>query len=94
LAAFNPAHGREFGLLRGANLVLPDLTPKRYRSSTVLFPNSTCTLDDAQQCEECVKGRILRIGRAVGVGRGDSIHMQQRGQRGNGRNIEASSMSS
>lgn len=98
LAAFNPAHGREFGLLRGANLVLPDLTPKRYRSSSVLFPNSTCTLDEAQQCEGCVKGRILRIGRAVGVGRGDSIHMQHRmkharGHRSHGKDVAASPLS-
>ena len=87
LATLNPAHGREFGLMRGANIVMPNVTPVRYREDYEIYPNKTCVKETAIQCEGCVKGRILRIGRAVGVGRGDSLHMKQR--RSDGQEITA-----
>jgi len=72
LATLNLAEGRELGLLRGANVVMPNLTPPRYRALYEIYPAKACIHETAAQCHGCMKRRILSIDRNVGVGRGDS----------------------
>ena len=76
LATLNRALGRELGLQRGGNVVMPNLTPVQYRSSYEIYPAKACLQEEAADCHGCMKGRILAIGRAVGTGRGDSPHYQ------------------
>ncbi len=39
LATLNPRRGRELGLVRGANVVMPNLTPPHYRVHYEIYPN-------------------------------------------------------
>lgn len=70
LATINKANGRELGLMRGANIVMPNLTPTRYRALYQIYPAKACIDETSAACRSCLTGRILSIGRAVGTGPG------------------------
>ncbi len=72
LATLNLARGRELGLERGANVVMPNMTPPRYRVQYEIYPAKACLRETAADCHQCVKGRILSIGRKIGTGPGNS----------------------
>ncbi len=72
LATLNKRYGRELGLRRGANVVMPNLTPPRYREQYQIYPDKACLTESAADCHGCMRWRIESIGRTVGVGRGDS----------------------
>lgn len=72
LATLNKASGRELGLSRGANIVMPNMTPRKYRALYELYPSKACIDETAEECRSCMRGRIHSIGRTVGKGRGDS----------------------
>lgn len=72
LATLNKREGRELGLVRGANIVMPNLTPPKYRVHYEIYPNKACLLETADACSQCLHGRIVSLGRTVGAGRGDS----------------------
>lgn len=78
LATINPRNGRELGLVRGANVVMPNLTPPKYRVLYEIYPNKACIRETADACYSCLQGRIFSIGRNVGAGRGDSPNWQLR----------------
>lgn len=74
LQALTPT-GRELGVLAGANVVMPNLTPVKYRQDYLLYPGKPCLDEDAEKCRHCLRGRIERLGEEVGFGRrGDSRH--------------------
>ncbi|HNR34568.1 MAG TPA: [FeFe] hydrogenase H-cluster radical SAM maturase HydE [Candidatus Hydrogenedentes bacterium] len=70
LATINKARGRELGLMRGANVVMPNLTPVKYRALYEIYPAKACIDETAQQCRACLHARIASIGRSVGKGPG------------------------
>jgi biotin synthase len=72
LATLNTNSGRELGLSRGANIVMPNMTPRKYRSMYEIYPAKACIDETAADCRACMHRRILSIGRTVGSGRGDS----------------------
>ncbi len=72
LATLNKAQGRELGLVRGANVVMPNVTPARYRALYEIYPAKACITETADQCHACMRGRIESLGRTVSKGRGDS----------------------
>ena len=76
LATLNTPTGRELGLSRGANVVMPNLTPKKYRALYEIYPAKACIDETAADCRACMQGRIRSIGRDVGTGRGDSANRQ------------------
>lgn len=63
--------GREKGVLAGANVVMPNLSPRNVRSKYLLYDNKICTGDEAAECRHCMENRIKRIGYNVVVSRGD-----------------------
>lgn len=63
--------GREKGILAGANVVMPNLSPKEVRDKYLLYDNKICTGDEAAECRHCIENRISSIGYQVVVGRGD-----------------------
>jgi len=77
LATLNKASGRELGLSRGANIVMPNMTPRKYRALYELYPSKACIDETAEECRSCMAGRILSIGRTVGKGRGDSLNLDK-----------------
>ena len=70
LATINKAMGREYGLMRGANVVMPNLTPTKYRSLYEIYPAKACIDETSDECRACLHARIERIGRTVGTGQG------------------------
>lgn len=70
LASLNKADGRELGLMRGANIVMPNLTPPQYRILYEIYPNKACITETSEACASCMSMRILNIGRTIGSGQG------------------------
>jgi biotin synthase len=71
LATINTATGRELGLMRGANVVMPNLTPPQYRAMYEIYPGKACIQETAPDCHMCLLRRIESIGRKPGKGRGN-----------------------
>ena len=78
LATLNRENGRELGLSRGANIIMPNLTPAEYRCLYEVYPAKACLFETAEACQSCIAGRITALGRTVGVGRGDSPNRLRR----------------
>ncbi|MFH1707903.1 MAG: [FeFe] hydrogenase H-cluster radical SAM maturase HydE [Planctomycetota bacterium] len=70
LATLNKATGRELGLARGANVVMPNLTPPRYRVLYEVYPGKACVSETAEACRGRLEERIRSLGREVGGGPG------------------------
>jgi biotin synthase len=70
LATLNAASGRELGLSRGANVVMPNVTPPSYRVLYEIYPGKACVHETAQICQGCMEGRIKSLGRVLGKGPG------------------------
>lgn len=63
--------GREKGILHGANVVMPNLSPAEHRSDYSLYDNKICTGDEAAECIKCLTRRINSIGYEIVTDRGD-----------------------
>ncbi len=70
LATLDPKAGRELGLSRGANVVMPNVTPPEYRVLYEIYPGKACVHETAQVCHGCMEARIRSIGRVMGKGPG------------------------
>lgn len=65
--------GREKGLKAGANVVMPNLSPKQVRDKYALYDGKICTGDEAAECRNCIERIINLSGYKVEIGRGDSV---------------------
>ena len=65
--------GREQGILAGANVVMPNLSPIAVRKKYMLYDDKICTGDEAAECRVCLSNRMKRIGNELVTDRGDSI---------------------
>ena len=65
--------GREKGILAGANVVMPNLSPADVRGKYLLYDNKICTGDEAAECIRCMKMRISSVGYEAVVDRGDHV---------------------
>ncbi len=63
--------GREKGILAGANVLMPNLSPVSQRKKYSLYDNKICTGEEAAECRNCLERRINSIGYEVDGGRGD-----------------------
>ena len=72
LGTINP-RGRELGILAGANVVMPNLSPVGVRKKYALYDNKICTGEEAAECMICLKNRISSIGYEIVTDRGDNI---------------------
>ena len=63
--------GREKGLLAGANVVMPNLSPVKDRKKYELYDNKICTGDEAAECRVCLKNRVKSVGFELVDDRGD-----------------------
>lgn len=73
LAAIDAAQGYERGLTRGANIIMPNLTPANYRELYAIYPAKTRTADAAETFDARLKARILALGRTIGTGPGSAV---------------------
>ena len=67
-------NGRELGILAGANVVMPNLSPANVREKYLLYDNKICTGDEAAESLENLKKRMNNIGYEIVVSRGDSLN--------------------
>ena len=65
--------GRERGVLAGANVVMPNLSPVGVRKQYALYDNKICTGDEAAECRACLQNRMRSIGYELAVDRGDFV---------------------
>lgn len=64
-------NGRELGILHGANVIMPNLSPKEHRKDYALYDNKICTGDEAAECIRCLSRRLNSIGYQIVTDRGD-----------------------
>lgn len=69
--------GREKGILSGANVVMPNLSPVSVRKKYQLYDNKVCTGDESAQCRRCLEARINSIGCKIITDRGDSKNIKK-----------------
>lgn len=67
------ADGRELGILAGANVVMPNLSPVKVRKKYSLYDNKICTGEEAAECRFCLSNRMKSIGYNIVTSRGDNI---------------------
>ena len=63
--------GREMGVLSGANVVMPNLSPVSVRKKYMLYDGKICTGDEAAECRYCLSRRMEQIGCQIVSDRGD-----------------------
>ena len=65
--------GREKGLMAGANVVMPNLSPTENRNLYQLYDNKICVGDEASKCQDCMALRVRNAGYEMVTERGDHI---------------------
>ena len=68
-------NGREMGILAGANVCMPNLSPTAVREKYMLYNNKISTGEEAAQSRDALAARMEAIGYRVVVSRGDHITM-------------------
>ncbi|MBN2807805.1 MAG: [FeFe] hydrogenase H-cluster radical SAM maturase HydE [Prolixibacteraceae bacterium] len=78
LQAIDPM-GREKAIRIGANIIMPNITPGRYRNDYALYQNKPCVDEDPEDCMGCLDARIALADSDIGYGQwGDSPHFKRR----------------
>ncbi|MFA6805891.1 MAG: [FeFe] hydrogenase H-cluster radical SAM maturase HydE [Bacteroidales bacterium] len=66
-------NGREEAVMAGANIIMPNLTPTKYREEYMIYPNKACVGDKPQECQGCLDERLKKINHKIGYNKwGDS----------------------
>ena len=63
--------GREMGILAGANVVMPNLSPSSVRKKYALYDNKATDGSESAQCKQSLEKRMESIGYKVVTDRGD-----------------------
>ncbi|MBE3070345.1 MAG: [FeFe] hydrogenase H-cluster radical SAM maturase HydE, partial [Planctomycetes bacterium] len=77
LATADLEAGRALGLARGANVVMPNLTPPEYRALYEIYPGKACP-PEAAEADADLRRCLASIGRTVGSGPGASANWKRR----------------
>lgn len=83
LATLNPLDGRVNGLKRGANVLMPNITPQKYRSDYNIYPEKAGSNMGPDDSYSAAIKAIELAGRTVGTGKGDSLRYIARGAKNN-----------
>lgn len=79
VALVNRESGREHALARGANVVMPNLTPARYRRLYEIYPAKAHHIETAEAVNDRIARQLAALGRTLGRGHGDSPNKMLRG---------------
>jgi len=78
LQAIDPL-GREKGIRAGANIIMPNITPGKYRNDYALYENKPCVDEEPEDCLQCLDVRIKLADSEIGYGEwGDSKHFKRK----------------
>jgi biotin synthase len=70
LSLVNKAGGRAHGLKRGANIVMPNLTPAEERERYEIYPEKAAVHETAEAINESIQQLLSSLGRTPGAGAG------------------------
>jgi biotin synthase len=70
LSTIHP-EGRKMGILAGANVVMPNLTPEKCRESYLLYDNKIGTKGAPGDTLKLLEQSLLKIGFSIDKSRGD-----------------------
>jgi biotin synthase len=73
LGALNTQSGRAHGLMRGGNILMPNLTPLKYRKMYVIYPQKAEITLTEEETDRMVKDLIRSLNRRIGTGNGGRI---------------------
>jgi biotin synthase len=65
--------GRQKALQCGANIIMPNATPKEFRKHYQIYPNKICLDETPQNCRFCIEAMVTSLGRKIGSGFGDTL---------------------
>lgn len=65
--------GREMGILAGANVVMPNLSPITVRKKYLLYDNKIATGEEAAESRDALAARLASIGYEIVSARGDCL---------------------
>ena len=78
LQAIDPL-GREKAVKVGANIIMPNITPGKFRNDYALYENKPCVDEEPEECKNCLDVRIQLADGEIGYKEwGDSKHFQKR----------------
>ena len=78
LQAIDPL-GREKAVKVGANIIMPNITPGKYRNDYALYENKPCVDEEPEECKNCLDVRIQLADGEIGYNEwGDSKHFHKR----------------
>lgn len=78
LQAIDPI-GREKAVKVGANIIMPNITPGKYRNNYKLYDNKPCVDEAPEDCVQCLDVRIRLADSYIGYSEwGDSKHFKKR----------------
>ncbi len=78
LQAIDPM-GREKAVKVGANIIMPNITPGKFRNDYALYENKPCVDEEPEACKNCLDVRIQLADGEIGYGEwGDSLHYNKR----------------
>ena len=63
--------GREEGIMAGANVIMPNLSPTTVRDKYLLYDNKICSGDEASECRKWIEFKMKRNGYNIVEARGD-----------------------
>ena len=78
LATLDREQGRILGLQRGANVVMPNVTPRRHREFYSIYPGKAGLHETAEQTCLQIDAQLASIGRYVAAGPGHSPAFRRR----------------
>ncbi|OQA35724.1 MAG: biotin synthase [Acidobacteria bacterium ADurb.Bin340] len=78
LATLDPASGRANGLLRGANVIMPNVTQPKYRELYQIYPGKAGLHETADITTARIRQQIESLGRSIGQGPGTSPALLRR----------------
>ncbi len=77
LATVNPREGRALGLSRGANVIMPNITPACYRRLYDIYPGKAGPAETPEECHARLLALLQSLGRRPGVGPGSRRRSRQ-----------------
>jgi len=78
LQAIDPI-GREKALKAGANIIMPNITPLKYRENYLLYDDKPCVDEDAEECLKCLEMRVRLADETISYDAwGDSLHFNKK----------------
>ncbi len=74
LSLVNRESGRSHGLARGANIIMPNITPLACRRLYEIYPAKSLSIETAEEVNKQITAQLQQLGRHLGVGAGDSLN--------------------